>query len=124
MLGKEDLFFLFNTTDFKKLYEFTFFAFETSQDLEYYNGFIFDCTTDGGVNLKYQSYSFYNYLDNIIYVYDVKLDKNNNPTKNFGRLIARLFMSGLGELVLEMDMSIWDLISMAQIHFINLNIKN
>ena len=46
----------------------------------------------------YQSYSFYHYLDNIIYVYDAKLDKNNNPTKNFGRLIARLFMSGLGEL--------------------------
>ena len=48
--------------------------------------------------MHFQSYSFYNYLDNIIYIYDVKLDKNNNPTKNFGRLIARLFMSGLGEL--------------------------
>ena len=91
-------FFLLNSTDFKKLYEFSYFTFETGQDLEYYNGYIFDCLTNVGVVVNYQSYSFYNYLDNIIYVYNVKLDKNNNPTKNFGRLTARLIMSGLGEL--------------------------
>jgi hypothetical protein len=35
---------------------------------------------------------------NVIHVYDVKLDKNNNPTKNFGRLICNLQITGLGEL--------------------------
>ena len=90
--------FLADTKKMSKLYEFGITIFEAGQDLEYYNGYIFDCTTDGGANFIYQSYSFYNYLDNIIYVYDVKLDKNKNPTKNFGRLTARLIMSGLGEL--------------------------
>ena len=37
-------------------------------------------------------------MDNIIYVYDMNLDKNKNPSKNFGRLVQRLFIRGLGEL--------------------------
>ena len=28
----------------------------------------------------------------------MNLDKNKNPTKNFGRLVQRLFVRGLGEL--------------------------
>ena len=50
-----------------------------------------------GVDYVYQSYSF-NKGYQIIYVYDAKLDNNKNPTKNFGRLIARLSMIWLGEL--------------------------
>ena len=80
-----------------KLLQFSGFMFETSQDLEYYNGYIFDCNSDGGVLINYQSYGFYKGYQ-IIYVYDVKLDKNRNPTKNFGRFIARLCIINLGEL--------------------------
>ena len=42
-----------------KLLQFSGFMFETSQDLEYYNGYIFDCNSDGGVLINYQSYGFY-----------------------------------------------------------------
>ena len=72
--------------------------FEAGQDLEYYNGYTYFCTTDLSAPSKYQTYSFYKKLDNIIYVYDMNLDKNKNPTKNFGRLVHRLFVRGLGEL--------------------------
>ena len=80
-----------------KLYEFGLLMFETQQDLEYYNGYIFDGASDFGVPTRYQTYSFYKGYQ-FIYVYDAHLDKNNNPTKNFGRLIARFIMTGFGEL--------------------------
>ena len=51
-----------------------------------------------GAPSKYQSYAFYKKGDNIINVYDTKLDKNKKPTKNFGRLVTRLYTSGIGEL--------------------------
>ena len=90
--------FLADTNQMKKLYEFDISIFEAGQDLEYYNGYTFYCTTDLSAPSKYQSYSFYKKLDNIIYVYDTNLDKDKNPSKNFGRLKYRLFISGLGEL--------------------------
>jgi len=51
-----------------------------------------------GANSRFQDYSFLKRGINVINVYDVKLDKNNNPTKNFGRLICRLQIAGSGEL--------------------------
>ena len=86
--------YLFDPLKMVKLFQFTVFMFESSQDIEYYNEFIFDCNSDFKNS---QSYSFYEEY-HIIYVYDTKLDKNKNPTKNFGRLIARLSMINLGEL--------------------------
>ena len=90
--------FLADSKSMKKLYEFGIQMFEAGQDLEYYNGYTYFCTTDLSAPSKYQTYSFYKKLDNIIYVYDMNLDKNKNPTKNFGRLVQRLFVRGLGEL--------------------------
>ena len=90
--------FLADSQNMKKLYEFGVQMFEAGQDLEYYNGYTYYCTTDLSAPSKYQTYSFYKKMDNIIYVYDMNLDKNKNPTKNFGRLVQRLFISGLGEL--------------------------
>ena len=90
--------FLADSQNMKKLYEFGVQMFEAGQDLEYYNGYTYYCTTDLGVQSKHLIYSFYKRMDNIIYVYDMNLDKNKNPTKNFGRLVQRLFISGLGEL--------------------------
>ena len=88
---------LFDLKNNKKLFQYSTFWFEISQDLEYYNDYIFACYSDFGVDFVYQSYSFYKGYQ-IIYVYNAKLDNNKNPTKNFGRLIARLSMIGFGEL--------------------------
>jgi len=90
--------FLTDTVKIEKMYEWGTTWFETSQDLEYYNGYVFFCSTDMRANSRFQNYSFLKRGSNVINVYDVKLDKNNNPTKNFGRLICRLQMTGLGEL--------------------------
>ena len=43
----------------RKLYEYGISMFEASQDLEYYNGYIFDCASDFGLLNPYQVYSFY-----------------------------------------------------------------
>jgi len=102
---KEDLYigranhriFFANTTTMKKLYEYGIFMFEAAQDLEYYNGYIFDCGSDFGLPNPYQIYSFYPGYE-FIYIYDAKFDNNKRPTKNFGRLIARFIMKGFGEL--------------------------
>ena len=90
--------FLADSKNMKKLYEFGVQMFEAGQDLEYYNGYTYFCNTDLNAPSKYQTYSFYKKLDNIIYVYDTNLDKNKNPSKNFGRLVQRLFIRGFGEL--------------------------
>ena len=89
--------FFADTTNMKKVYEFGVFMFEAGQDLEYYNGYIFDCATDFGLPNPYQKYSFFPGYE-LIYVYDAKFDENKKPNKNFGRLIARFILKGFGEL--------------------------
>ena len=84
--------------DLKKLHDFDIHPFETTQDLEYHNGYTFFCTTDAGAKSTYQNYAFFSEGDNIIYVYNTQLDKEKKPNKNFGRLVARLHITGLGEL--------------------------
>ena len=79
--------FLTDTVKLQKLYEWGSTWFETPQDLEYYNGYLFFCSTDAGADSRFQNYSFLKRGSNVIHIYNVKLDKNNNPTKNFGRLI-------------------------------------
>ena len=89
--------FFADTINMKKLYEFGVFMFEAGQDLEYYNGYIYDCATDFGLPNPYQKYSFYPGYE-LIYVYNAKFDENKKPTKNFGRLVARFILKGFGEL--------------------------
>ena len=89
--------FIAETQNMKILYEFGIYMFEAAQDLEYYNGYIFDCASDFGLPNPYQVYSFYSGYE-LIYVYDAKFDQNKNPTKNFGRIIAKFIVKGLGEL--------------------------
>ena len=89
--------FFADTINMKKKYEFGIFMFEAGQDLEYYDGYIFDCATDFGLPNPYQKYSFYSGYE-MIYVYDAKFDENEKPGKNFGRLINRFVVKGLGEL--------------------------
>ena len=89
--------FFADTINMKKIYEYGISMFETEQDLEYYDGYIFDCSSDFAVPNPNQKYSFYP-GNEIIYVYDAKFDENKKPTKNFGRLITRFILKGLGEL--------------------------
>ena len=89
--------FFADSINMKKKYEFGVFMFEAGQDLEYNDGYIFDCATDFGLPNPYQKYSFYPRYE-LIYIYDAKFDENGKPTKNFGRLIKRLKMKGFGEL--------------------------
>ena len=97
-LGRsESWLFLMDTVNMKKNYSFDSFMFEGCQDLEYYNGYLFDCSSDFGAPNNYQSYSFHKDYQ-LIHVYDVNFDKNIKPTKNFGRLVARFIIYGLGEL--------------------------
>ena len=79
------------------LYQIDIPVFETCQDLEFHNGYAFLCSCDFGIGV-YQSYSFFNAWGGIINIYDMKLDKNKKPTKNFDRLIGRLYVSSFGEL--------------------------
>ena len=97
-LGRsESWLYLMNTVTLKKNFSFDSFMFETNQDLEYYNGYLFECTSDFGAPNNYQSYSFYKDY-NLIQIYDVSFDENKKITKNFGRLVARFVVHGLGEL--------------------------
>ena len=93
----ESRLFLMDTVTMKKYYNFDSFMFEACQDLEYYNGYLFDCSSDFGAPNNYQVYSFYKDYQ-LIHVYDINFDKNKKPTKNFGRLVARFVIYGLGEL--------------------------
>ena len=62
-----------STVTLKKNFSFDSFMFETNQDLEYYNGYLFECTSDFGTSNNYQSYSFYK-DNNLIQIYDASFD--------------------------------------------------
>ena len=79
-----------------KIYQIDLPVFETCQDIEFHNGYLFQCSCDFGVGV-YQSYSFFKAWGGMINIYDMKLDKNKKPTKNFGRLVARCYLQGFGE---------------------------
>ena len=80
----------------KVLYQFDINFFHTSQDLEYYDGYIFMTTSELGI-CKYQIYSFYPKLSNMIFIYNAKFE-NGIPSKNFGKLVGKLYMDNKGEL--------------------------
>ena len=80
------------------LYQIDVPVFETCQDIEFHNGYGFLCSCDFGAGNEYQSYSFFNGWGCMINIFDMNLDKDKKPTKNFGRLVARLYESGFGEL--------------------------
>ncbi len=91
-------YYLCDTVEMKKLYVWDMIMFETAQDVEYHNGYLFFAAYDGGAPTKYQSYSFNPKGSNVIYVFDLNLDENKFPTRNFGRLICKFYMDGEGEL--------------------------
>ena len=89
--------FFTDTKTFKKKYQFDIGFFETAQDLEYYNGFVFMTTSELGSPNKYQSYSFYEKGTNLIYLFNTQII-NGKPRQDFGRMVGRLFIGKKGEL--------------------------
>ncbi len=89
--------FFTKTKNFKTIYQFDIGFFETAQDLEYREGFIFMTTSELGAPNKYQSYSFYPRGTNLIYIYNAQII-NGKPSKDFGRAVGRLFIGKKGEL--------------------------
>ena len=79
----ESRLFLMDTVTMKKYYNFDSFMFEGCQDLEYYKGYLFDCSTDFGAPNGYQVYSFYEGYQ-LIHIYDINFDKNKNQLKILG----------------------------------------
>lgn len=89
-------FMMADSTNIARKYAWDVMGFETSQGGESYEGYWFYVTSDLGVG-TYQTKSFYGGKSNIVQVYNIKF-KNGVPTKDFGRLVCRLYMTGKGEL--------------------------
>jgi len=85
------------TNTFEEIYSFDLTNFETTQDIEYYNGYVFFVTTNFFAGDFFQKYSFYKEGSNIIYVFNAKFE-NGKPTKNFGMIEDILYLESLGEL--------------------------
>ena len=86
--------------DTKKLeekYSFDLTNFETTQDLEYYNGYVFFSTSNFFAGDLFQEYSFYKENSSIIYVYNAKIE-NGKPSKNFGMIADILYIEPMGEI--------------------------
>ena len=86
-----------DTNTFEELYSFDLTNFETTQDIEYYNGYVYFVTTNFFAGDYFQKYSFYNEGSNIIYVFNAKFE-NGKPSKKFGMIEDILYLQSLGEL--------------------------
>ena len=80
-----------------KKYQFDIGFFETAQDSEHYNGFVFTTTSELCIPNKYQSYSFYEKGTNLIYIFNTQII-NGKPSQDFGRMVGRLFIGKKGKL--------------------------
>jgi len=80
-----------------EIYTFDLTNFETTQDLEYYNGYVFFATSNFFAGDFFQKYSFYKENSSIIYVYNAKIE-NGKPSKNFGMIEDILYIEPFGEI--------------------------
>ena len=85
------------TDNFEEVYSFDLTNFETTQDIEYFNGYVFFVTTNFFAGDNYKKYSFYKEDSNAIYVYNAKFE-NGKPSKQFGILEDIIYIQSLGEL--------------------------
>jgi len=86
-----------DTKKLEEIYSFDLTNFETTQDLEYYNGYIFFSTSNFFAGDLFQEYSFYKENSSIIYVYNAKIE-NGKPSKNFGMIADILYIEPMGEI--------------------------
>lgn len=85
--------------NFEKLYSFDHTTLSVRQGMEYHNGYIYASTSESKCPNMYQIYCFEEEWSGITYVYNAKLKADGTPTKDFGKLVDKLYISpGIGEL--------------------------
>ena len=85
--------------NFEKLYSFDYVTLGVRQGLEYHNGYIYASTSESKCPNMYQLYCFDEEWSSTTYVYNVKLKADGTPSKDFGRLVDKLYIGpGIGEL--------------------------
>ena len=90
--------FFLHKQNFSVFYSFDSPMDQTTQDIEYYNGFVYVTCFDYCPN-KYQLYCFNENYVATIYVYYADFDAEGKPSKNFGRLKEILIVDkGIGEI--------------------------
>ncbi|MCQ2820000.1 MAG: hypothetical protein MJ252_22260 [archaeon] len=93
-----NIFFASTTGTWPIQYSFGMTIYETTQDIEYNDGYIFQPVADLGAPNTHQQYSLWGEGKNLVYVYNAKFDSAGKPTTDYGRLVARLLIGKKGEL--------------------------
>lgn len=87
------------TNKFEKIYSFDITALGIYQGLEYHNGYIYMTTAEYTCPNKYQLYCNQKKYSSIVYVYNAKFNNDGTPTKDFGKLVEKLYVDkAIGEL--------------------------
>lgn len=87
-----------NQPTFEMVYAFNYPMFETTQDITWYDGYIFMPCFDAGKKTIYQIYNFWGPSVSVIYIYDAHLDEDGKAGKDFGRLVSRVIVHDKGEI--------------------------
>lgn len=86
--------------NFNILYSFDMPSIETSQGMEYYNGYLYNTVFEFGTCPNaYQIYCPGEKYSGYIEVYNAKIDSQGNPDQDFGRLVEKIYIgTGIGEI--------------------------
>lgn len=86
-------------TNLKKMYSFDTKLIETTQGMEYHNGYIYLTTFEAGCPSTYQLWCLNTPFSSLTYVYNAKLNSDKTPSSTFGNL-EKVFYIGpnIGEL--------------------------
>lgn len=83
----------------EKLYSFDHITLSIKQGMEYHNGYLYLSTSESKCPNMYQIYCLEDEWSATTYVYNVKLNEDGTPSKDFGRLVDKLYIGpGIGEL--------------------------
>ena len=84
---------------FEKIYSFDITALGIYQGLEYHNGYVYMTTAEYTCPNKYQLYCNQKKYSSIVYVYNAKFNNDGTPSKDFGKLVEKLYVDkAIGEL--------------------------
>lgn len=86
-------------SEFNKLYSFDTGSVETTQGMEYHDGYLYMTTFEGGCSSRYQFWCLNPTFSALVYVYNAKLTSDKKTTKSFGRLEKIIYLGpDIGEL--------------------------
>lgn len=84
---------------FNRLYSFDASFLETTQGMEYHNGYIYMTTYEGGCSSSYQLWCLNTTSSALVYVYNAKLNTDKTPSSSFGHLEKIIYLGPkIGEL--------------------------